>query len=227
MNVPIYASRAARAAAFSLLVALSLAACGYGTRSTADPARGSGHLPAQAVGETADTRALDRDVNRASSLGSAISGLHQPRPDLYTAGQPEPAAWQVAAGNGITTVINLRPVAEMGDRDEAAEVAAAGLEYHQLPVAGAEDINMANAIELRRLIDQAPGPILLHCASGNRVGALLALGESQRGALPAEQALAFGRSAGLGSLESRVREVIESEVFDSSSEPACEADASC
>jgi hypothetical protein len=41
---------------------------------------------------------------------------------------------------------------------------------------------------------------LLHCGSGNRVGALLALRESQDGA-DDESALEYGRSAGLTKLE--------------------------
>src|SRR5690606_22146015 len=131
-------------------------------------------------------------TSEVRSLEAAISGLRQPRPGLYTAGQPENTAWQAAAEDGVTTVINLRPAAEMGERDEATEVAAAGMAYHQLPVAGASDISMANAIELRRLINEAPGPVLVHCASGNRVGALLALGELESG-VDAEQAVAFGR----------------------------------
>src|SRR5690606_31751293 len=120
------------------------------------------------------------------------------------------AAWQAAADNGITTVINLRPQAEMDGRDEAVEVAAAGLAYFELPVAGAGDVTIDNARRLEELIAQAPGPVLVHCASGNRVGALLALAEVDARGVGADQALAFGRSAGLGSLESRVGEVIAS-----------------
>lgn len=218
MNFPFCNAISIRAASFSFLAAVALAACGHGDPLNANDAPVAGQLSTNA----ANTTAASTTTTDAPSLEAAIWGLHQPRPGLYTAGQPDSTSWQVAAGNGITTVINLRPVAEMGDRDEAAEVAAAGMEYHQLPVAGADDITMDNAIELRRLVDQASGPVLVHCASGNRVGALLALGEVESGAVAAGQALAFGRSAGLGSLEPRVREVIENTHAD-----ACKADASC
>lgn len=224
MNFPFRNARSIRTAAFSFLAAVALAACGHGNSLNADDAP----VAAQRSTNAADTgtdaaHAVSRvAANDAPSLDAAIPGLHQPRPGLYTAGQPDHTAWRAAVDDGITTVINLRPAAEMGGRDEAAEVTAAGMAYHQLPVSGAGDITMANAAKLRRLINQAPGPVLVHCASGNRVGALLALGEVESGAAGAEQAVAFGRSAGLGSLEPRVHEVIESTRAE-----ACKADASC
>ncbi|MNN82154.1 hypothetical protein D3C81_1990580 [compost metagenome] len=52
--------------------------------------------------------------------------------------------------------------------------------------------------------------MLLHCASGNRVGALLALLAHERG-LDEEAAIAEGRAAGLGSLEPTVRAQIRGE----------------
>ncbi len=202
-------ARAARDVGLSLLFAASLLACSSGDGVTISAQPTAASSSADASSETA-------------SLDAAIADLHQPRADLYTAGQPPAAAWQSVAAHGITTVINLRPVAEMAGRDEATEVAAAGLAYFEIPVAGPDDITMVNAMALERLIDSAPGPVLVHCASGNRVGALLALGELESRGLAAEQALAFGRSAGLGSLEPRVREVIQSTPVS-----ACQADSSC
>ena len=222
MNHSAFVSSAARGVGLSLVLAASMAACSSGDRLTV------GHeveaRPASAAASP-DPGAAHRggaESNSKAALHAAIDDLHQPRRGLYTAGQPEASAWQAAADSGITTVINLRPAAEMGGRDEAAEVAAAGLAYFEMPVAAAGDINMANAMALKRLIDAAPGPVLVHCASGNRVGALLALGEMESRDLTVEQALAFGRSAGLGSLEPRVREVL-----DAMPVSTCKADASC
>lgn len=149
----------------------------------------------------------------ASALQSAMPGLRQPRADLLTGGQPEAGAWSTLGATGVRTVINLRPDRELGERDEAAEVAAAGLAYRQIPVAGAGDINPANARALWRLIEQADGKVVVHCASGNRVGALLALGAAQHG-MDTEAAVAFGKAAGLGNAEARVREVLASPAFE-------------
>ncbi len=152
------------------------------------------------------------DVARAapavSALEAALPPLRQPRPGLFTAGQPSAQAWPALRQRGIGTVINLRPAGELAGRDEAAEVGALGLDYLALPVAGAADVTAANADALWTRLQQAHGPVLVHCASGNRVGALLAIGAARGGGMTPEQALAFGREAGLTSLEPRVREVL-------------------
>ena len=134
--------------------------------------------------------------------------LHQPRPGLYTSGQPAAGEWTRLAALGIGTVINLRPAAELEGRDEAAEVRASGLRYVNLPIAGAEGITQDNARALREAIAAAPGKVLVHCASGNRAGALLALAAHAQG-LPATDALAFGKAAGLTSLEPAVRDRLD------------------
>ncbi|MFT3761115.1 MAG: sulfur transferase domain-containing protein [Pseudoxanthomonas sp.] len=133
--------------------------------------------------------------------------LHSPLPDVLTAGQPAASDWASLTAQGVTTVINLRPDEEMQGRDEAAEVATAGMAYVQLPVAGAQDLTPAKAAELREALAAAPGKVLLHCASANRAGALLALAEAGNGMDPA-QALEIGRAAGMRSTEARVREVL-------------------
>lgn len=199
MNCDLNASSGGRLAAALALVLLA-GGCGAAPTPGADPVT----APVDAGTSASDT---DDGANEPA-LQTAIPGLREPRAGLYTAGQPEPGVWKAAARRGITTVIDLRPKGELAGRDEAAEVAAAGLAYHRLPVAGAGDVNDANAGRLQRLIEQAPGPVIVHCASGNRVGALLALGAAREGGMTPEQAIAFGRDAGLGSLEARVRDVL-------------------
>jgi uncharacterized protein (TIGR01244 family) len=92
----------------------------------------------------------------------------------------------------------------MRGRDEAAEVRAAGMRYVAIPVAGADGIDEANARRLGEALRAADGPVLVHCASGNRAGGLLALLAAREG-MPAEQALALGRAAGMTGTEARVR----------------------
>ena len=139
-----------------------------------------------------------------------VPGIRQPQAGLYIAAQPAQAQWRAFADAGVTTVINLRPDAELEDRDERAEVGAAGLRYVQIPVAGAAGITAANADALAQALQQADGPVLVHCASGNRVGALLALGAVRAG-MPVEEAITYGKSAGLTSAEATVRERIAEE----------------
>ena len=85
-----------------------------------------------------------------------VPQLHVPRAGLVTGGQPEAVAWTVLARRGVATVVNLRPAAEMAGRDEAAEVSAAGMAYHAIPVDGAAGITLDKARALRSLLDKPP-----------------------------------------------------------------------
>lgn len=145
--------------------------------------------------------------NAPMSTHDAVPNLRQPREHLLTGGQPDGAAWTTLAAQGVGTVINLRPEAELAGRDEAGEVTAAGMAYVSIPIASAGDLTPANARALSQAIAQAKGTVLVHCASGNRVGALLALDAAQNGA-DANDALQFGKDAGLTGAEPRVRELL-------------------
>lgn len=126
--------------------------------------------------------------------------------DLYSGGQPTPAELAELGRQGLRTVINLRPASEASGFDEAATVAGLGLRYVPIPVAGSADLSLATVRRFAAALAAArsAGPVLVHCASGNRVGALLALAQGWlHGATPAA-ALALGRSAGLASLEGAV-----------------------
>lgn len=131
--------------------------------------------------------------------------LRAARGGLFTAGQPGPQDWASVAARGVTTVVNLRTAKEMEGRDEAAEVQASGMRYVAIPVDGVDGIDDASAASLQEALRVAAGPVLVHCSSGNRAGGLLALMAARHEGLPAEQAIALGRAAGMASAEARVR----------------------
>lgn len=138
----------------------------------------------------------------SACVTTALAGeFTQPRPGLHTGGQPTLEELQRLKDDGVRTVIDLRGPQEDRGYDEAREVEALGMSYIALPISGKEDISAANAQALHALLQGREGGVLLHCASGNRVGALLALGAAQLDGLPTDEALALGRSAGLKSLE--------------------------
>src|SRR5690606_40391195 len=112
---------------------------------------------------------------------------------------------------GITHVIDLTPDAETPDFDEAAAVSAAGLAYNNLPIAGATDLNRESVDAFDQLLRGIEGPALVHCASGNRVGALAALRAAWLQGADDETAIAEGRRWGLRSLEGEVRTQLERE----------------
>jgi len=153
----------------------------------------------------------DKLVERgAASLADAdlARTFRNPAEDLYTGGQPTAAQLQQAATAGITTVIDLRQPTEDRGFDETGTAASLGLHYVRIPVGGAAGLTPATVQALQAALAQANGPVLLHCASGNRVGALLALMKAQQGA-STEQALQFGREAGMTSLEAQTRTLLE------------------
>jgi uncharacterized protein (TIGR01244 family) len=145
----------------------------------------------------------------AALPATAPSGLalHHPQPQVYTAGQPAAGDWAALAGGGVRTVIDLRTPGELKDRDERAEVEAAGMRYVALPIAGHAGVTPENAQALSALLADIRGPVLVHCASGNRAGGLLALALAARGMTPAD-AVDIGRSAGMTSTEPGVRQAL-------------------
>ncbi|HEX4871280.1 MAG TPA: sulfur transferase domain-containing protein [Nevskiaceae bacterium] len=142
------------------------------------------------------------------SLADVLPFYHQPSATLVTGGKLEARALPAVKAAGIQRVIDLLPEAEH-DYDEASMVAAVGLAYENLPVAGAAGLNPETVRRFDALL-QAGGetPTLIHCASANRVGALLALRAAwHQGASP-EAALDLGRRAGLTKLEPLVQQLL-------------------
>ena len=138
-----------------------------------------------------------------SSL-SVASDFAQPRPGLHPGGVPTAEQIERLAARGVATVIDLRHPSELRN-DHVAEAAAGhGMRYLNLPVAGADGLTRENAERLRSALDASEGEVLLHCGSGNRVGALLALMAHYEEGLPRRQALELGRQAGLKALEPEV-----------------------
>ena len=157
--------------------------------------------------------AFAEDVNSNATLkvdlDSVVStGFVQPVDGITSAGQPDEAALAVFAEHGYTTVIDLRTEGEDRGIDESTVIEELGMEYVLFPIAGMGAINFDNARKLNELIEDADGPVLVHCGSANRVGALLALQKSLDGADDAS-ALAYGKEGGVTRLEGRVREVLD------------------
>ena len=132
----------------------------------------------------------------------------EPVDGVTSAGQPDAEALQVFADSGYAAVIDLRGPDEKRGYDEPAVVAELGLEYVSLPIVGRDAISFENAKKLDKLLAGYDEPVLVHCGSGNRVGALLALRASLAGAEDAA-ALELGRSAGLTRLEPIVKERLD------------------
>jgi len=130
-------------------------------------------------------------------------------PGIYSSGQPAPDDWRDVAQAGVAAVVNLRPVSEQPGVDEGAAVRAQGLEYHNLPIDSAADLDDEHVSRFGALIARLRGRgVLVHCGSGNRVGAMFALSRAREPGVTLQQALAYGRTAGLVGLEPQVVQII-------------------
>ncbi|GAC1483321.1 MAG: hypothetical protein NVS1B5_02370 [Gemmatimonadaceae bacterium] len=122
-----------------------------------------------------------------------------PIPGVLTAGQPSAAQLSQLALSGVKTVVDLRSPNERREFDEPATARDAGLKYRNVPVTPAT-IGDREFDEVRTLLrDKSARPILVHCGSANRVGALLipylVLDENRS----REEALRIARDVGLHS----------------------------
>jgi len=127
--------------------------------------------------------------------------------EWVSTGQPDEAALRVARDAGVVTVVDMRTAGEDRGLDEQAAVEALGMRYIAFPVASATDINAEKAEAFDSLLRGVEGPVLLHCRTGNRVGAMFALRAGNQG-VDEEAAVEIGRKAGLTSLEKAVREAL-------------------
>jgi uncharacterized protein (TIGR01244 family) len=132
------------------------------------------------------------------------TNFNTPEKNLVTGGQPTAADLVQLKKMGITKVINLRAPSEEISFDEKATAESLGLEYVSLPINGATDITSENARKLQVLL-QDEDKVFVHCASGNRVGALVAIRAHEIENKSEEESLRVGRAAGLGQLEGTVK----------------------
>ena len=157
--------------------------------------------PIACAGDAAtDTLKVDLDAVVEQGRVTPVDGI-------TSAGQPDKGAFRVFADNGYVAVVDMRTPEEDRGLDEPAAIADLGMEYIAFPI-DAGDITLDKARELDELLAQYDDPVLVHCASGNRVGALLALREFLATG-DRDTALETGRQGGMTRLEGEVRKVLE------------------
>ena len=120
-----------------------------------------------------------------------------PAPGYISGGQPDQDQLASAVHAGLRRVINLRPTSEDAGYDEASLAAELGVEYHVVPVAGPHDLTPERVRRLDELLAQDGLPTLLHCASGARVAAMMALRAGWIQGAPRARALEIGRRWGM------------------------------
>lgn len=129
---------------------------------------------------------------------------------IVSSGQPDLATLEAISAEGFTLVVDFRREAEDRGIDEKDAVERLGMRYVNVPVSVPDGISFDNAAKLEQLIEDNDGRVFLHCGTGNRAAAIVALRESLLGASD-DDALAAGRAAGLTRLEETVRERLAEE----------------
>ena len=129
---------------------------------------------------------------------------------IYFSGQPDAEGLKAFKLAGVTTVINLRPEDEMStlEFDEAAEVRALGLEYHNYPWPRPDAIESIERVATEK--HRAGEKVLIHCSSGNRAGGWFAIHLRKGHGMNLEDAFGTAKAAGLSreSTQQQVREYL-------------------
>ena len=172
-----------------------LAVCAAAGCNSGGDAGSVSTTPSAPATPAATAPSTDAGTVTAATCGD-IKNLHQVR-DLYLASQPSADDLAAAKKLGVKTVINLRPAAETKDFDEASAVRAAGLAYVHIPIAGADNLTDAVFEQTRAALKTAERPLLVHCASANRVGAVWIPYRVLDEKVPLSQAVAEAHTIGL------------------------------
>ena len=133
----------------------------------------------------------------ADRVGPAVTNYTRISDDVAASGRLGDGAVGELKSAGFAAIVDLRSPDEGTDAEKQAATAA-GLRYFNIPIAkGTLVPSGAQVAELARLFDDRGNfPVLVHCASGARAGAMWALYRVESGA-PAATALEEARRIGV------------------------------
>ena len=137
-----------------------------------------------------------------------ITRLHTFK-DIFLSSQPSISDFEKASRQGIKTVINQRHSNEI-DFNERRVVEDLGMKYYNPAWNGVNELNKDVFERTRQLLREAPRPIMLHCSSANRTGAIWMVYRALDTGADIEQAAAEARQVGLRSpaYEEKARQYI-------------------
>ncbi len=129
-----------------------------------------------------------------------IANATFPEPGVMAAGQPTGEQIQLLAEEGYRTVIDLRAPGEPHGFDEPAAARVNGLAYVNIPVTTA-NLGHARLDLFFEAMERAERPLLLHCGSSQRVGALYYAWLVLEKGVDPKKALERAKAAGLSQPE--------------------------
>jgi uncharacterized protein (TIGR01244 family) len=155
----------------------------------------------------ASTAFAEGDGKLAACAVPGYNSIYVAGAGLYIGGEQDAAQLGKLKGLGVRHVIDLRASdAEGALLPEAQTAKALGFSYQRIAVRNAEDLTRDKAKLLDEALAAAKGePVLIHCSTGNRAAALLALRDVWMQNKAPEQALGFSERSGLSKLAPEVR----------------------
>lgn len=126
---------------------------------------------------------------------------------MLIGGNPSTATLVAAVQRGYRVLIDLRATDEIDVGARSLELADLGLRFVHIPVVCHEDLEIA-AQRLHATLAADTGPFIVHCKSGNRVGAAFALRAHRHLGRSSNEALEIGLETGLCRLEPEVRALL-------------------
>ncbi len=121
-----------------------------------------------------------------------------------------------AASAGMKSVVNFRHEGENGGlspEEERQQAEQLGLSYLHHPVT-ADSLDAALVDDFRRSLNELPQPVLLHCASGKRAGAMTLMALAADKGWEGETALQEGKARGLDLTEEKIGQFVKTYVDD-------------
>jgi uncharacterized protein (TIGR01244 family) len=142
-----------------------------------------------------------KNTQDIATLAPGLVNAFCPIDGIATGGQPRAEDVPRFAAAGYRSIVDLRPPSESRGFDEESAARAAGLRYENIPVTP-QTLRDADFDRFRAFVaDRANRPMLVHCASANRVGALLLPYLLLDERLAPDAALSLARQIGLRSRE--------------------------
>ena len=136
----------------------------------------------------------------AEQKDHGLRNAKHPEAGVLFGGQPTEAQLKAMAADGLSLVLDLRTEGENRGFDEPAALQSLDVPYLNLPVDG-DRLALPETFErFIEAMEKADGPVLVHCASGNRVGAMYYAYLAAAKGVDREEARTRARENGLGNL---------------------------
>ncbi|RUO39532.1 serine/threonine protein phosphatase [Pseudidiomarina aestuarii] len=156
------------------------------------------------------TVAHPKQISKIPESLQNMTNVRLPVPGRISAGPPTAEQLVAFAAAGGDIVINLQSFEELQDIPEASWAAKANLDYFHIPIAGSNDLTREAVAQFDQIVTaNRDRQMLMHCGSGNRVGAMIALRAAWHQGATAAEAIALGEEYGLASLKPHVESLLK------------------